>query len=191
MFNSFSGLVLSNRSYRRFDSSKEISSDTLLDLINLARNTPSAANKQLIRYKITNDTFLNEKVFSCLKWAGYLADWDGPVENERPTAYITLLAPKSSPNATATDEGIVCQTILLGARTLGLGGCILGNIDREHLSSYLDIPDEYCIKLVIALGAPVEHVILKDIDSTDCIKYYREDDGTHVVPKIKLEDVVL
>ena len=191
MFDELKNLVMTNRSYRRFDNTVKISDDTVKALIELARNTPSAANRQPLRYAYSVESELNEKIYTTLKWAGYLSDWDGPENNERPTAYIILLTPNDITTASMHDEGIVCQTILLGARALGLGGCILGNVDRASLKNIMNIPDEYSIKLVIALGKPVENIVLKDISSGDDIKYYRDENKTHYVPKIKLDDIIL
>ena len=41
------------------------------------------------------------------------------------------------------------------------------------------------------LGVPVEHVILEEADSDASVKYYREPDGTHHVPKRRLADLIL
>ena len=84
-------LVAKNRSYRRFYQDVTISTNSLLELIELARLTATGANKQSLKFKLINNTKENEKVFSCLSWAGYLADWKGPEEGEKPSAYIIIL----------------------------------------------------------------------------------------------------
>jgi hypothetical protein len=89
------------------------------------------------------------------------------------------------------DEGIAGQTILLSAVEKGMGGCFIANVDRENLSKALNIPSEYVIKLVIALGYPKEEVVLEEIGADGDIKYYRDENQVHHVPKLKLEDVVL
>lgn len=71
-------------------------------------------------------------------WAGYLKDWDGPEVGERPAAYI-LLVGRADVNS-ATDEGIIAQTILLAAVEKGLGGCMLGNVKRDALAKEMGIP---------------------------------------------------
>jgi len=84
-------LVEKNRSYRRFDESSAVSTDTLQELVDLARITACGANKQALRYWLVSGKDETAKVFPHLGWAGYLKDWDGPPEGERPTAYILLL----------------------------------------------------------------------------------------------------
>jgi nitroreductase len=88
------------------------------------------------------------------------------------------------------DHGIAAQTILLCAASHGMGGCIIGSVSRDGLSSDLSIPSKYTIELVIALGFPKENVIIEEISSGENIKYYRDSSANHHVPKRKLDDVL-
>lgn len=187
----FRELVLKNRSYRRFDENYKISEEVLKELVNLARYTPSAANAQVLKYKVSADTALNEKIFPCLKWAGALPEWDGPAKGERPSGYIIILSDLSIGSNHKQDEGIAAQTIMLGAVELGLGGCIMGAINRDELYNVLEIDREkYSIELVLAIGKPVEHIEIEEIEKDGGTKYYRKD-GVHFVPKRKLEDILI
>lgn len=182
-------LVLKNRSYRRFYENKKISMDILKELVDIGHNTPSAANKQPLRYRLVCDEAGNEQVFECLRWAGYLNGWNGPEAGERPTGYIIMVT-KAGENS-SWDEGIAGQTILLAAAEKGIGGCFIGNIDRAGLSEAIGLDDTMVIKLVIALGYPKEEVELEEISENGDIKYYRDADQVHHVPKIKLEDIII
>ncbi|SEW23838.1 nitroreductase family protein [[Clostridium] fimetarium] len=182
-------LVLKNRSYRRFYEDKKISMDTLKELVEIAHNTPSAANKQPLRYKLVNDETGNDKVFECLGWAGYFKDWDGPLKGERPTGYVIMIT-KSGANS-SWDEGIAGQTMLLAATQMGMGGCFIGNVDREKLAKIIELPQDMIIKLVIAFGYPKEEVVLEEILSDGDYKYYRDENQVHHVPKVKVEDIVI
>ena len=51
----FRDLVLKNRSYRRFYQDQPVALETLRELIDLARVTPSAANRQPLRYLLSAD----------------------------------------------------------------------------------------------------------------------------------------
>ena len=182
-------LVKKTRSYRRFYEDKKMTLEDLRDLVDTARLTASGANKQPIRYMLFADEKKNAEIFPNLRWAGYLTDWDGPCKGERPTGYIFIVEPEGS-NA-MQDEGIAAQTIMLAATEKGFGGCMLGNVDRVTLSDVIGLPKGYQIKLVLALGVPKEEMVIEEIPATGDIKYYRDENQVHHVPKIKLDDVIL
>lgn len=190
----FKDLVLKTRSYRRFDASVAMDRKTLLDLVELARCSPSAANGQPLKYVLSCDPEMNAKIFSTLAWAGYLPEWPGPDEQERPTGYvvITIDTTITAPSGwSGHDVGIVAQTILLGAVEKGFGGCMFGSIKRSELKDILALPEHLEINLVIALGKPVERVVLEDVKSDGSIKYHRDSDQTHYVPKRSKDELVL
>jgi len=90
----FESLIVKNRSYRRFDQSKPVERETLRYLVNIARRTPSAANRQPLKYILLNHADTCARLFPHLAWAGALKDWLGPAEGERPTAYVIVLNDK-------------------------------------------------------------------------------------------------
>ncbi|MCD6436237.1 MAG: nitroreductase family protein [Clostridiales bacterium] len=184
-------LIKKNRSYRRFYQNEKIGKDVLLELIDLARLSSSGKNIQALKYILSYSEETNEKVFKNLKWAGYLKDWDGPIDGEKPSAYIIMLLDLELTNYCYWDHGIAAQSILLGATELNIGGCMFGAIDKVNLAKDFDIDPRYEIKMVIALGKPKENVILDEIGENGGIKYWRDDDKTHHVPKRKLEDLIL
>ncbi|MHB1357424.1 MAG: nitroreductase family protein [Anaerolineae bacterium] len=186
----FLDLVLKNRSYRRFDASATIERSTLEDLVDLARQTPSAANRQPLKYILSYGAQRNAAIFSTLSWAGYLKTWE-PIESERPSAYIIILLDRDISTNAGCDHGIAAQTILLGAVERGLGGCMLGAIQHDSLRHLLLIPKRYDILLVVALGVPVEVVELEEVAGDEDIKYYCTSNGVHHVPKRSLQDVIL
>jgi len=192
LFEAYNTLVLKNRSYRRFYEHEIISMETLESLAALGRIVPSSSNSQAIKFMLINTPEDNAKVYNTLGWAGMLTDWDGPEEGERPSAYIILLCDLTLGKNKLMDDGIIAQTILLGATAKGYGGCMLGNIKRTELSKALDINlEKYSIDLVIALGKPKEEVVLEDISPLHSNHYYRDENAIHHVPKRKLEDLIL
>jgi len=183
-------LISKTRSYRRFQESFPVSRNDLEELIELARLSGSASNRQSLRFYLVHSSDDCQKVFSCLKWAGYLADWDAPVPGERPSAYIVILKPHNLSAYVGHDCGIAAQSILLGATAKSLGGCMFGSVNRPSLHNLLSIPKEYEIELVIALGKPIEKVVIDSVTGED-IKYWRDKDQVHHVPKRKLSDIIL
>jgi nitroreductase len=184
-------LIRQNRSYRRFYQDYFIAKGNLKYFINLARLSPSAKNAQPLKYYISNDKNTNDKIFPCLKWAGYLKDWDGPEEGEKPSAYIIVLGDQKIEKNFYCDHGIASQSILLGAVEKGFGGCIIAAVDREKLSSELSLADHFKILHVIALGKPKESVMIDEINEDEDIKYWRDENKIHHVPKRKIEDIII
>jgi nitroreductase len=185
-------LILRTRSYRRFYQDVAIDLQTLRELVDLARLSPSGGNRQPIKYILSCDAHTNDLIFPHLVWAGYLRDWQGPEEGERPSAYIVMLLDRRlSGETTGGNHGIAAQSILLGATEKGLGGCIIGSIDRMRLKKALNIP-RYCrILLVLALGKPKETVVIEPVGPSGSIKYWRDSDGVHHVPKRALDDIII
>jgi len=182
-------LLIKNRSYRRFYQDVKITGDELKDMVENVRFTPSAANKQPLKFILVTDESISREIFPHLRWAGYLPDWDGPGVGERPSAYIIMLGNrKESPNIDA-DYGIAMQTILLSAAEKGYGGCLIGSIDKDKIRRLLDIPDELEISVIIALGKPKEKVVIDEVKNGD-IKYWRDEQQIHHVPKRSLEDLI-
>ncbi len=184
-------LIRKTRSCRRFHQEEAVSEETLKGLVDLARLSASAGNLQPLKYILSADPEKNDKIFSCLAWAAYLKDWPGPAEGERPSAYIVVLGDSEISINCWCDHGIAAQSIMLGATERGLGGCIVGSIDRNRLRELLGIPERFEILLVLAIGKPKEEIVLEEIPEDGSIKYWRDDDGVHHVPKRRLEDIIL
>lgn len=183
-------LIKKSRSYRRFDESKPIKDEELNLMIEAARFSPSSRNIQPIKYVVSNSAEMNSKIFSTLGWAGHLTDWDGPAEGERPAAYIIQVLDTEIAGNCSCDNGITAQSILLQAVELGYGGCIIASVKREGLSNILGLEPRYSIIQVIAFGVPVEKVVVDDMENNN-FKYWREENGTHHVPKRTVEELIL
>lgn len=185
-------LVYTCRSYRRFYEDVRISEAELKDLVDLARMTPSTANSQALKFKVVNSPDENALVYPALGWAGALPEWDGPEEGERPSAYIIIVEDSILGKNKLTDVGITAQTMLLGAVEKGYGGCMLANVQRDALAGALGINTErYTIRLVLALGKPREEVKVVPVGDSGSVKYYRDENQVHYVPKRCLEDILL
>ena len=178
-----------NRSYRRYYEDKRIDAAELRDIISINRYLASGANAQRLRFLPVYDRSECERVFSCLKWAAFLKDWDGPAEGERPAAYIIIATKDDVTADVGVDVGISAQAMLSLAVEKGMGGCMLLSFDRERLSSILSL-DGYKIRLVIALGYPKEKVVITDAVNGDT-KYYRDENSVHYVPKLSTDEIII
>ena len=183
--------IKGNRSCRRFDEYHTISLQTLHELIDLGRLSASAANLQPLKYIVSCDPAVNEGIFECLAWAGYLKSWPGPGPGERPSAYIVVLHDHQITPNVDCDHGIASQSILLGAREKGLAGCMLGAVNRPKLRKILLIPEHFKILLVLAIGKPKETVDIETTNDSGDIRYWRDDQGIHHVPKRPLKEIIV
>jgi nitroreductase len=184
-------LVLKNRSYRRFYQDCRIESGIIRELIGLARVCGSAGNLQPLKYMFSCDPEKNALICPHLVWARYLKDWHGPSEGEKPTGYIVMLGDTEITRTFGCDHGIAAQTMLLGAVEKGLGGCMIASIDRDGLRQALKIPPRFEILLVLALGKPREKVAIETLKPDGDVKYWRDGEGVHHVPKRSLDDIIL
>jgi len=184
-------LIIKNRAYRRFYQEVTIERKTLRELVDLARLSASAGNLQPLKYMLSSEPQRNDLIFPHLAWAGYLKDWPGPAEGERPSAYIIVLGDTEISKSFGCDHGIAAQSILLGATEKGLGGCIIGTIQRDELRKALDIPSRYEILLVLALGKPKEKVVIEKVVPTGDIRYWRDSKNVHHVPKRPLDEIII
>lgn len=183
-------LVTKTRTYRRFDESYKVEYKALEQLVGLARLSASAANKQPLKFLIYNTALDCERIFPFIAWAGYLKEWLGPDPGERPSAYIIILGDTSISDSFGVDHGIAAQSIMLGATESGIGGCMIKSIRREELRKEFKIPIQFEILLILALGKPVENVVIDEIKNGD-VKYWRDPEKTHHVPKRNLDELIL
>ena len=184
-------LIIKNRSFRRFHEEFTIERGTLEEFVDLARLSASAANLQPLKYIISCDREKNTLIFPHLAWAGYLEDWPGPAEGERPAAYIIILGDTQISKSFGCDHGIAAQSILLGATERGLGGCMIGSVQRDQLRKALNIQSRDDILLVLALGKPKETIKIETAGPDGSIKYWRDRKGVHHVPKRPMDEIII
>jgi nitroreductase len=177
------------RSYRRFHQDYEISADLLTDVIENVRYSASAANLQPLKFIIVNDKATNAALFEHLRWAAYLKDWDGPEEGERPSAYIVMLGDRGLSRFLDLDCGIALQTILVSLTEKGFGACTFASINRDAIREMFKVPPSLEITLVIAIGKAKETVVIDDVKDGN-IRYWRDENSIHHVPKRKLDDMI-
>ena len=113
-------LVRRTRTYRRFKQDA-IPMETLRALVDIARLCPSGGNVQPLKFILSCDQETNSRIFPATHWAGYLVDWRGPSEHERPTAYIVIVTDTRLSKSGGVGSGICAQAIVMGAMEQGIG----------------------------------------------------------------------
>lgn len=192
-FKDFLRLVESDRTVRRFKENETVGRDALESLVEVARLCHSGRNLQPLRYAVVIDVEERDRLFGNLKWAGYFADWDGPEKGERPADYLVQCLDTRFGKDCLCDDGLQLQAITLGARTMGIGSCIIKAFNVAGVSEALGLDPRYSPRYVVALGYPAEEVVLETMESGDDAdyKYFRTPDGKHHVPKRPLGEIIL
>jgi len=188
-------LVARTRTVRRFREEVPLAPDLLEQLVDLARLGGSARNAQSLCYLIVTEPSLRAALFPLLAWAGYLPDWPGPAAGERPAAYIVCVLDRErqrGPESEAHfDLGISTQNLLLGAAERGVMGCRIGAFNADRVRALLQLDARYQPMLVVALGEPAETVVVETVRTDGDVRYWRDADGVHHVPKRPLGDILL
>jgi len=174
------------RSIRRFKQ-KPVSFSILKDCVNCARLMPSGKNLQPLEYIIVTDSSLREKLFSCIHWAGYLSSWE-PSEEEQPMAYIVLINSSKKEGLVAYDVGIASAHIVLFAETKNIDSCILLNVDKQRIEQFFEIPNNYQLEGVIALGYRNESPVIETDDHNR--EYWLDENQVLHVPKRSLNSIL-
>jgi nitroreductase len=188
MKEAFHKMIELRRTVRRFKPDP-IDAYILAKLLDAARLSPSAGNKQPLIYIAVSEPGLVKKIFETEKFAAYLAGAGQPQPGEEPTAHILVAQDKKLANAEAVrDVGAAVQTILLGACAYGLGATWLRSFDRPKAAQILGLPELYEPDSIIALGVPAEAPKVVPVREGD-IKYWRDQTSQHFVPKRTFEEV--
>jgi nitroreductase len=174
-------LIVRRRTIRRFKPIA-LSRSVLEKLVDAGRVAPSAANLQPLEFVVVDDPELCRAVFPCLKWAAYIAPKGNPGPGQEPAAYIvTLVNLGVREKGFEYDVGAAMENMILAAAGEGLGSCWLLSVDREKLAEILNLPQEYRIDCVLALGFPDETPVAEEF--TGSVKYWQDESGTLHVPK--------
>jgi len=64
-------------------------------------------------------------------------------------------------------------------------------INIKKLKKTLNIAEHLEPKLVLALGKPVEEIQIDDIGNDGDIKYWRDENQVHHVPKRRVEEIII
>jgi hypothetical protein len=68
---------------------------------------------------------------------------------------------------------------------------MIASINKNGLREALKIPEKFEIVLVIAIGKPKEKVVIEPVGNEGDIKYWRDTEGVHHVPKRSLDELII
>ncbi len=152
------------RSIRKFDLSKKIPYDTLLELCKYASYAPTAKRQIDKEYIIVDDDSVVEKMKNLPH---------GSLKYEDCNTYIVLVAKDPStltiPGMLPIDLGMAAENILIKATELNIGTCYLGVYPNEEKTKMFNelfgVKDNNFVFGIIALGYPLEE--FKEWDKFD------------------------
>lgn len=186
-------LIKKTRTHRHFKN-EEILEKDILKFIEAARYSPAAKNSQILKFSYTNDDNKCKQIFDNIALGGALKKEDKPTINERPKAAILIAInnkdDSSNNNSIYFNMGLASQNIILTASENNIDACIVMAYNKKEIEKIFNIPEEYTSKVLIVFGKGKENVEIIDVDDDTQTKYFREN-GTHYVPKIKLENLIL
>ncbi len=184
---SLSSLLLKNRSHRAFDRSFVVREDQLRSIVEVNRLTPSARNRQPLRFRaVLSDEA--DLVTPHIRLGAALPDLHLPTEESRPNAYIIICSTVPEDRYVAIDLGISAQSMLLRAVEMGLGGICIAAFDRTAIKEALSLELEPL--MILAIGRGADRIELKSITEEESRDYYREG-GIHYVPKLELDTLLI
>ena len=190
----FKDLVKANRSYRGFDESRRVTKEELMEMVDCSRLAASSVNMQPLQYYLAWEKETVDKIQPLTGWAKGLPDLELPHERMCPTAFIIICQNTQVYESLARfqkDVGIAAQTILLAATEMGLGGCMIGSFSAGAVKEALGLADHLAPLLVVAIGKPAEKIVLTEAGQGESVKYYRDENDVHYVPKRRLQDLIL
>jgi nitroreductase len=181
-------LIISRRTIRRFRP-VPVGQAVLEKIVDAGRLAPSGSNLQPLEFVVVEDRSVRERIFPCLRWAGYIAPRGNPAPGEEPMAYIApVLNLKIRRSGFELDLGAAVENMILAAWEEGIGSCWIGSLDAEKVAESLGLPEGYRLDCILALGYPAESPVLEE--SAGSVKYWKDEAGAVHVPKRRLADVL-
>lgn len=181
-------LLSKNRSHRGYDARFVVRSDQLRRIIGVNARIPSARNQQVLRFR---PVLADEAaaVLPHIRLGGALPGLQLPLPGTEPNAFIVVCATVEESRYVDIDLGISAQSMLLKAVELGLNGICIGAFDRDKVRQALGLPFEPL--LILAIGRGAEKIELTEIGANESHDYYRDESGTHYVPKLRVEELLI
>ena len=160
-------MIKERRSVRKY-TSERVSTETMNNILEAARWSPSWGNLQVARYTVVENKELLKRIaeegvhdfsynISTLHTAtgvlvlSYVRGKSGKLRSEN---YMT----NKGETWEMFDAGIACQTFCLAAHAYGVGTCIFGVINDEAISKIVSLPEDETVAAIITFGYPNEEV---------------------------------
>lgn len=181
-------LLKKNRSYRGYDPAYKVSVSALEQMVAVNMLLPSAKNQQALRFKLVTEETGAEKVLENIKLGGMLPELHLPFPGTEPKAFIIICTTVPDSKMLHVDVGIAAQSMLLKAVDMGYNGLIIGAFNAKNITEKFSLP--YPPVLILAIGKGNEKIELTEISADESHAYWREN-GTHFVPKVRWQELII
>ena len=186
--NSIDSLIAKNRSYRGYKKDYIVRPEMMERIVAVNTKIPSGRNQQVLRFKIVTKETGAEKVLKNIHLGGALPELHLPFEGTEPEAFVIICSTAAENKIVDIDLGISMQSMLLKAVEMGYNGLIIGAFNAKKIEEAFALP--YPPILILAIGKGNENIQLKEISADESHAYYREN-GVHVVPKVRWEELII
>lgn len=180
-------LLVRNRSYRGYDKNRMVSTEELRRIVNVNTRIASARNQQCLRFRLVTAEE-RQKILPHIRLGGALPELHLPASGCEPQAFIVVCSTQPEDRWVDIDLGISAQSMLLKATEMKLNGICIGAFNAAAITQALSLP--YPPLLIIAIGKGIEDIRLVEISEEESHTYYHNE-GTHYVPKVKLDDLII
>ena len=184
-------LIEQARTCRRYHGNRPVSQETLVELVDCARLSPSARNAQILRFATANDADTCLALNEAVVYGGAFAPEQRPAPQQKAPAFIAILGPADIKGFSLFDMGIAAQSIHLAAVDAGLACCMIGAFDAQKVTAILGVPENLEVKLLIAVGSPAEERRAVACREDGSLVYYRDENDVHCVPKLSLDELLI
>ena len=168
------GAIMARRSVRKY-LDRPVEHEKLMTLARCAINAPSGMNAQPWLVRVVEDQKLINDVTEVYKKANAeQVKRDADFKNMFRNAPNLICVCTPAKGGGQLDAGLLGENVMLAAHALGLGTCCLGgpvrflksNADARFFLERLDIPTDYELNYIIAVGYPDEQPEARQRDAS-------------------------
>jgi len=142
---------------------KEVDDKLIGLLLHSATYAPSAGNLQEWRFVVVRDEKIKEKLSRFAKDEKRIMEAPVNIVVCSDVEATEAKYGEKGDDYAIQDASFVAMTILIGARSLGLGGVLIRNFDVEKIIELLDLPKVFKPSFIIPIGYVAEEEEIKRI----------------------------
>ena len=181
-------LLTKNRSTRGYYKPYVVKRDELERIVSVNTKLGSGCNRQVLRFRLVTKDTGSEKVLENIKMGAALPELHLPFPDTEPEAFIIVCSTVGDDKLALIDLGMSLQTMSLRAVEMGLSTLIVGAFNKQKIKEAFNLPCEPVA--VLCVGKGIEKHQLVPIHENESHAYYRKD-GSHYVPKVVVEDLII